>query len=41
MHKVIILGAILTDAAQTLSMDSMVVAFIYGRSGVAFIKSTP
>jgi hypothetical protein len=34
-------GQFLTDAAQTLSVDSMVVAFIYGRFGVASIESTP
>jgi hypothetical protein len=35
--QVIYLGAISQAAAQTLSEDSTVVAFIYGRFGVAFI----
>jgi hypothetical protein len=31
------LGGYFTNAAQTLSEDSTVVTFIYGRFGVAFI----
>jgi hypothetical protein len=39
--QIIYLGAISQAATQTLSEDSTVVAFIYGRFGVAIIESTP